>query len=79
MDDSFNELIYFPVWPLPETATGVLCNCLVVDCHKHYLVRDANIPLVWSKSSPPPTNDLTRPPAVIDRQKKKKSTGTLAV
>ena len=20
MDDTFNELIYFPVWPLPETA-----------------------------------------------------------
>ena len=27
MDDSFNELLEFPVWPLPETATGVLCNC----------------------------------------------------
>ena len=29
MDDSFNEVIKFPVWPLPETAMGVLCNCLV--------------------------------------------------
>ena len=29
MDDSFNELIYFPVWPLPETAVGAQGNCLV--------------------------------------------------
>ena len=28
MDGGFNELIYFPVWPLPETTMGVLCNCL---------------------------------------------------
>ena len=24
MADSFNELIFFPVWPFPETAMGVL-------------------------------------------------------
>ena len=24
-----NELICFPVWPLPETAIGLLCNCLM--------------------------------------------------
>ena len=29
MDDSFNELIYFPVLPLAEPATGALCTCLV--------------------------------------------------
>ena len=29
MDDSFNRLISFPVWSLPETAIGVLCNGLV--------------------------------------------------
>ena len=57
-DDSFNELIQYPVWPLPETAMGVL--------------RDTIIPLVRSKDSPARTNDLTRPPAVINRQKEKK-------
>ena len=29
MDGSFNELIKFQIWPFPETAMGVLCNCLV--------------------------------------------------
>ena len=29
LDNSFNELIYFPAWPLPEIAMAVLCNCLV--------------------------------------------------
>ena len=29
MDDSFKELIKFPVQPLPEKAMGVLCNCLL--------------------------------------------------
>ena len=29
LDDSFNKLVFFPVLPLPETATGVLCNCLL--------------------------------------------------
>ena len=27
-DDSFNELVQFSAWALPETAMGVLCNCL---------------------------------------------------
>ena len=26
IDDSFIEFTYFLVWPLPETATGVLCT-----------------------------------------------------
>ena len=29
MDDSLYELTYFLVWPLPGTAMGILCNCLV--------------------------------------------------
>ena len=29
IDHSFNGFIYFPVWPLPGTAMGVLCNRLV--------------------------------------------------
>ena len=36
-----NELIFFVVWPLPETAMGVRCNCLVVvalPC-THYVIR----------------------------------------
>ena len=28
-DDGFNELVQFPMWLLPETAMGVLCNCLL--------------------------------------------------
>ena len=24
-----DKIICFLVWPLPETATGILCNCLV--------------------------------------------------
>ena len=32
MGDSFNALIYFPVWPLPQTAIimGIRCNCLIM-------------------------------------------------
>ena len=28
MDDSVNELIYFLVRPLPQTAMDLVCNCL---------------------------------------------------
>ena len=28
-DNSVSEIIYIPVGPLPETARGILCNCLV--------------------------------------------------
>ena len=28
MDDIVSELIYFLVWPLPETPMGCLCNCI---------------------------------------------------
>ena len=42
-----NKLICFVVWPLPETAMGILCSyfgwCLTV-----YTLRDAIIPLVRS-------------------------------
>ena len=47
---------------------GVLCNCLLGALP--YALRDTIISLVRSKSSPPHTNYRTRPPAVIDRQKK---------
>ena len=57
MDDkASNELIFFLVWPLPETAMGMLLrNRLVgalgaLPC-KHYVVRF--IPLVRSEGSPP--------------------------
>ena len=73
MDDSFNELIYFPVWLLPETAIEVLCNRLVGALPNTLLVRDTIIPLVRGKGSPPRTNDLTRLPAVTDRQQRKET------
>ena len=46
MDDSFNELTQFPVWPLPETAVGLLlCNCsLGALRHSHYVITI--VPLV---------------------------------
>ena len=38
--DSIYELIYFFVWPLPETAMGALCNCLVGALpYTHYVTR----------------------------------------
>ena len=48
MDDSFNELFYFPVWPLPETAMGVLhVTALWVPDHIHYAVQ--SFPLCGAK------------------------------
>ena len=58
MDGSFKELIYFPAWPLPETAIGGLCNASWVPYHGHYQARDTIVPLVRSKSSPLRTNNL---------------------
>ena len=47
MDDSFNELIQFPVWPLPETAVRVLwkflLGCLIIT------LRDTIVPLCGVK------------------------------
>ena len=44
MDISVNELIYFLVWPLPETAMGLLCNCLVGALPYTLLIGDTIIP-----------------------------------
>ena len=44
MDDSVNELIYFLMWPLPQTAMGLLCDCFVGALpYTHYQVRDTII------------------------------------
>ena len=54
----------------------LLCNCNTasrVPYLKHYLVRDTINSLVWSKGYLPHTNDLTRQPAVGDRQTKIKN------
>ena len=74
IDDRFNELLSFPVWPLPETAMGVLLYVTAswVPYHKHHQVRDTIIPFVRSKGSPDGTIDLPRPPAVTGRRKKQK-------
>ena len=54
-----NEAVYFPVWPLPETAMGLMCNCLVGAVP--YTLHDPIIPSARSQGFPPRTNDLTRP------------------
>ena len=68
MDDkASNELIFFLVWPLPETAMGMLLrNRLVgalgaLPC-KHYVVRF--IPLVRSEGSPHKRSNSTASPPV---------------
>ena len=69
MDDSVNELIYFLVWPLPETAMGSLCSCLVgVPPYTHYQVRDTTTPLC-AKGSSRTKNYVTRPPGVVTAEK----------
>ena len=50
MDDSVNELIFFPGWSVPKTAMGVQCNCLVGDLPH---LRDAIIPLCRAKALHP--------------------------
>ena len=53
MDDSVNAYIYFLVWPLPETAMGLLCNCLVGALpYTWYTLRDTIIPLVRREGFP---------------------------
>ena len=53
-----NELICFPVWPLPETAMGSLRNGLIGALPG--TLRDPIIPLVRCVGSPPHTNYQTR-------------------
>ena len=49
MDDSVNEVVYFLVWSLPETAMGVLGSILVDALpYTRYTLRDTIIPLVRS-------------------------------
>ena len=72
MADSLNELTQFPVWPLAETATGVLYNCILGALPEAR--RDTILPLVRSEGSPPRTNDIPRSPAVTDRRKTENST-----
>ena len=67
-----NELICFPVWPLPETAMGLVCNCLMGALPQ--TLRDPIIPLVRSKGSPPRTYDPTRPPVAATAKKQKQKT-----
>ena len=55
------------IWSLPETAIGLLCNCLM-SALSHTL-HDPIILLVRSKGSPPRTNDLTRPPVAATAKK----------
>ena len=74
MNDSVNELNYFLVWPLPETAIGVLRNCLVGALPStHDVIRPS--PLCGVNILP-----ATRPPAVVTvkKTKKKRYGGCLA-
>ena len=49
MDDSVYRLIHLLVWLLPETAMGLLCNCLVGALpYTWYTLRDTIISLVLS-------------------------------
>ena len=70
MDDSVNELMHLQVGPLPETAMGLLCICLVGALpNTHYVMRSP--PLYGVKLLPPhrTKNDQTRPPAVVTTRK----------
>ena len=75
MDDSVNELVYFSVWPLPETFLGgtTVCNCLLGASPD--TTRDTIISLARTKGCSPRTTDLcAQPLAVTDRRKKKRRT-----
>ena len=64
------------VWPLPETALGVLRNCLVgaltyTRCTpRDTIILLVRILLVRSQGFPPRTNDLTPPPAMATAENK---------
>ena len=68
-----NSLICFLVWPLPETAKGILQYVTVswMPYQVNTTVRDAIAPLVRSSGCPPRTKDLTRPPAMATAKNKK--------
>ena len=56
---------YFPMWPNPETATGMIFSCLALALpFANYQVEDMIIPLVRTFVSPPGTTSITRPPAI---------------
>ena len=58
-----NAVICFPVWPVPETAMGILCNCQVGALpYKHCGIRSS--PLCGAKVLHPAQYDLTRPSAM---------------
>ena len=75
MDDRINELILFPVWPLPETAMGVLCNCLVGALLRR--LRDTIFPLGAEQKFSTP-NKWYNFTASYDRPKIRRN-GTLVV
>ena len=57
-------MIYFLVWPLPETAMGLLCICLVGA--SPYTLHHTITHPTWAESSCSPfKNNLTRPPDVV--------------
>ena len=70
-----NELFCVMVWPLPETAMGILCTCLVgaLQYTSKYKLRNTTIPLAGTQGSPPRTNDPTRPPAMATAKTNKKN------
>ena len=67
-----NELFCFLAWPFPETAMGILCNCLNGALpYTWYTLRDTITSLVRSLGSPPLTNHLTRQPAMATAKNKR--------
>ena len=78
MDDSFNELFYFPCGHFQRQQWEYYVTASWVYYHEHYEMR--SIPLCGVKILHLlRTNDLTRPPAVTDRKSKNKKNGTLVV
>ena len=70
-------MIYFLLWPLPETAMGLRCNRLVgAFPYTHYAIRPS--PLCGVKVLTPQKMNLTRPPAVVTAKKQKRHAGCLA-
>ena len=69
MFNSVDELNYFLVWPLPETAVGSLCNYLAGLPYTFYVVRSSPLCGVWFS---PHKNDQTRPPAMVTAKTNKR-------
>ena len=65
------ELIFFPVWALPETAMGVLCDCLMGASPS--TLHDSISLLVQSKVLHPP--QMTNSTASCSDRKKHKTNG----